>query len=62
MKFLESLIPTAIHHEPQVLSSHVDLKHVFHIIKTNSNTLKHLVSKEIDKFHHILLAWIASVL
>jgi hypothetical protein len=32
------------------------------MIKKNSNTLKHLVSKDIDEFHHILLAWIAGVL
>jgi len=37
-------------------------KHVFHIIKTNSNTLQHLVSKQIDEYHHILLAWFANVL
>jgi hypothetical protein len=62
MKFLKPLISNAIHQGPQVLSLHVDLKHVFHIIKTNLDTLKHLVSKEIDEFHHILLAWFANVL
>jgi len=62
MKFLKSLISNSFHQEPQVSSLHVDLKHVFHIIKTNLDPSKHIVSKEIDEFHHILLAWFASVL
>ncbi len=36
----------------EVLSSWMDSKDLFHTIETNPHTLKHLVSREINGFHH----------
>jgi hypothetical protein len=35
-----------------VQGSHVDFKYLFHTIETNPNTLRHLVSKKLDGYHH----------
>jgi len=38
--------------EPKVASPHVDFTNLFHITKTNPNTLNHLTPGEFDGFQH----------
>jgi len=42
--------------ELQVQGSHwVDFEDLFHTIKTNLNTLRHLVLRELDGYHHYIV-------